>query len=48
MRKNIGKGRGNGRGMGSRGSISPRGTKRGACGKMPKRDGSGKGRGNRR
>lgn len=32
----------------STGSTSPRGTRRGACGGTPKRDGSGAGRGNRR
>ena len=33
---------------GRKSSVSPRGTKRGACGKTPRRDGSGKGRGNRK
>jgi len=33
---------------GRRGIISPRGHRRGSCGKRPKRDGSGRGIGNKR
>ena len=33
--------------LGKNGSVSPRGTKRGVCGGVPKRDGSGRGIGNR-